>query len=126
VNQDCCEPRGAHRFRLPVTMAQDAAAIAWIDLDYFSDGGESKAGPRQEVPYDGLDVAIGEPARRLEGSKPQRISGLVPDGRVFVLDVWTHGASKIAERLKTFAIGGFGAESEGRRVLPSLPFTDNL
>ena len=72
VHEHRREPGGAHRFRLPMAMAEDAAAIGGIDFDGFGDGGQMKRGTREKVANDGLQMAVREPGMRLKRGKPAR------------------------------------------------------
>ena len=50
VHQNRREPRGAHRLRLPMAMAEDAARVGGIDFDGFGDGGQAKGGTGKKLP----------------------------------------------------------------------------
>jgi len=106
VNEDEGELGGADVRRLPVAMAEDAAAVGRIDFHLFGDGVERKWRPRKKVADDGLEVTAAEAAARLEGSEPggQRQRERVGGGKICVLAghwaaTWWEGADHAPERI---------------------------
>ena len=72
MHQNRGEPRRAHRLRLPMAMAKNAARVGGIDFDGFGDGGEAKGGTGKKVAGDGLQVAADEPRVGLKRGEPRR------------------------------------------------------
>jgi hypothetical protein len=57
VNQNHGQPLGANRFRLPVTMAEHAAAVGRINLNRLRDSGKAESWAWKEIANNGLQVA---------------------------------------------------------------------
>ena len=66
VNQHHGQPAGAHRLRLPVAMAEHAAAIGRVHLDRLRDSRQAEGGPGKKIPDNRLQVAVAQAAPRLK------------------------------------------------------------
>ena len=70
MHQQDRQPAGPFRLRLPVAMAQHAAAIRWINLDSLRPKGEREGFAPPVVPGQGLGMAATQPWERLERDEP--------------------------------------------------------
>jgi hypothetical protein len=75
MNQHYGEPLGANSLRLPVTMAEHAAAISRVYLDRLRYSGKPKGRPGKKIAHNSLEVAVGEAAARLKRRETRRQPG---------------------------------------------------
>jgi len=62
---------------MPVTVAEDAAAIGGIDFNGLLDEREAEARARKVIADDGLKMAVEQAAARGEGAQPGRWIGWI-------------------------------------------------
>ena len=101
---------GAYRFRLPVAMTQDAAAVRRVDQDSFVGKREAKDGTGQKVANYGLRVTARKPTARLERGKPLGKPGRVPIEILNFVNFWNHGILGAMLRATIGAASGIEAE----------------
>jgi hypothetical protein len=97
MNEHRGEARCPHLFRLPVTVAEDTAAVGGVHFNHLRGVGDLELGTREEVAHNGLQVTVGEaPARHKRGEPPgQRLSSNF--NYCIFLDFWIHGDSAIRQ-----------------------------
>ena len=100
VNQHHRQPLGAHRLRLPVAMAEHAAAVGRVHLDRLRYSRKPEGRPGKKIPHNRLQVAVGEAARaaQTEETPPAVRSGGI--GRLTALSriLRGHGNSELGNR----------------------------
>lgn len=93
MDEEYREPRGADRFRLPMAMAKDAAAVREVYFDGFGDGLKLEGRAGEEVAHDGLEMGVGEAAAGDESRKAGGQAGFFRGKLLIFRGFQAHGDS---------------------------------
>jgi hypothetical protein len=86
----------ARRFRLPMTMAQNPAAVGGVHFDRLRDFWQVEGRTRQKVTHNRLQVAVGQSAPGHKPSQPCRRIACRVDNHFIFRDLRGHESSASA------------------------------